>query len=89
VNGESGTDQGTGAVYHVSETFLIEGDKYVYMVREHLKWRWSKAASLTVNGPVKYAVERRKLFLMDEDGKEHEMEIVKLTTLRLPDQSVK
>ena len=41
-----------------------------------------------MNGPVKYAVEKRKLFVMDEDGKEHEMEIVK-KTLRLPDQAGK
>jgi hypothetical protein len=37
---------------------------------------WSKPAN-PVNGPVKYAVEKRKLLVMDEDGKEHEMEIVK------------
>ncbi len=28
-------------------------------------------------GPVKYAVEKLKLFVIDEDGKEHEMEIVR------------
>jgi hypothetical protein len=38
---------------------------------------------LTVNAPVKYAVEKRKLFVVDEDGKEHEMEIVK-KVLRQP-----
>jgi hypothetical protein len=76
------------AVYRVFETFVIEGDKYVYMTQERLKWRWSKPANVTVNAPVKYAVEKRKLFVMDEDGKEHEMEIVK-KTLRLPDQPQK
>ena len=43
----------------------------------------SKPANLTVNGPVKYAVEKRKLYVLDEDGKEHEMEIVK-KVLRQP-----
>jgi hypothetical protein len=66
----------------VFETFVVEGDKYVYLAQERLRRRWSKAANLTVNGPVKYAVEKRKLFVMDEDGKEPEMEIVK-KTLRL------
>ena len=33
----------------------------------------------TVNGPVKYAIEKRKLYVIDDDGKEHEMEIVKRT----------
>jgi hypothetical protein len=76
---------GETAVYRVYESFVIEGDQYVYLAQEHLRWRWSKAANVTVNGPLKYAVEKRKLYVMDEDGKEHEMEIVK-KTLRLPDE---
>jgi hypothetical protein len=82
------TDSSSTAVYRVFESFVIEGDMYVYLAQERLKWRWSKAANVTVNGPVKYAIEKRKLFVMDEDGKEHEMEIVK-KTLRLPDQQLK
>jgi hypothetical protein len=91
--GDSGTYSGqtnssSTAIYRVFETFVIEGDKYVYLAQERLRWRWSKAANVTVNGPVKYAVEKRKLYVMDDDGKEHEMEIVK-KTLRLPDQPPK
>jgi hypothetical protein len=90
VTGDSGTYRGQTsgsqtALYRVYETFVIEGDQYVYLAQERLRWRWSKPANLTVNGPVKYAVEKRKLFVVDEDGKEHEMEIIK-KTLRLPDQ---
>jgi hypothetical protein len=93
VNGDSGTYRGQSngsstAVYRVFETFVIEGDQYVYLAQEPLRWRWSKAANVTVNGPVKYAVEKRKLYIMDEDSKEHETEIVK-KTLRLPDQPPK
>jgi hypothetical protein len=79
---------GETAIYRVFETFVIEGDQYVYLAQERLRWRWSKAANVTVNGAVKYAVEKRKLFVMDEDGKEHEMEIVK-KTLRQPEQAGK
>src|SRR5579872_6079301 len=90
VDGDSGTfrgqtDNSSTAVYRVFETFVIEGDQYVYLAQERLRWRWSKAANVTVNGPVQYAVEKRKLYVLDEDGKEHEMEIIK-KTLRLPDQ---
>jgi hypothetical protein len=60
---------------------LIEGDKYVCLAQERLRWRSSKAAN-------KYAVEKRNLFVIDEDGKEHEMEIIK-KRLRLPDQGAK
>jgi hypothetical protein len=93
VNTDTGTyhgqsDDSSTAIYRVYETFVIEGDQYVYLAQEHLRWRWSKAANVTVNGPVKYAVEKRKLYVMDEDRKEHEMEIVK-KTLRQPDQAAK
>lgn len=81
-SGNSGTYQGNTnssqtAVYRVFETFLIEGETYAYLAQERLRWRWSKPANVTVNAPVKYVVEKRKLFVMDDDGKEHEMEIVK------------
>jgi hypothetical protein len=76
----SGTAWGTHsstAVYRVFETFVIEGEDYVYVASERLRWRWSKPANLAVNGPVKYAVDGRKLVVMDDDSKRHEMEIVK------------
>ncbi len=92
-NGNYGTYQGNTnssqtAVYRVYETFLIEGDQYAYLAQERLRWKWSKPANLTVNGPVKFAVEKRKLFVIDEDSKEHEMEVVK-KILRLPPEPSK
>ncbi len=65
------------AVYRVYETFVIEGDTRTYVGEQRLRWRWSKPAILTVNGPVKFAVEKRKLFVIDDEGKECEMAIVK------------
>lgn len=81
-SGDSGTYRGhtnssETAIYRVYETFLIEGDDHAYLAQERLRWRWSKPANLTVNGPVKFAVQGRKLFVIDEDGKEHEMEILR------------
>jgi hypothetical protein len=92
-SGDYGTYQGNTtssqtAVYRVYETFFIEGDTHAYLVQERLRWRWSKPANLTVNGPVKFAVDKRKLFVIDEDGKEHEMEIVK-KVLRQPPEAPK
>lgn len=92
-NGNYGTYQGNTntsqvAVYRVYETFLIEGETHAYLAQERLRWKWSKPANLTVNGPVKFAVEKRKLFVIDEDGKEHEMEIVK-KVLRQPVEAPK
>jgi hypothetical protein len=76
------------AVYRVYQNFVIEGDQYAYLAQEHLHWRWSKPADLTVNGKVKYAVDKRKLYVIDDEGKEHEMEIVK-KVLRTPESVTK
>jgi hypothetical protein len=88
-NGGYGTYRGNSnttqtAVYRVYETFLIEGETMAYLAQERLKWKWSKPANVTINAPVKFAIEKRKLFVIDEDGKEHEMEIVK-KVLRQPE----
>jgi hypothetical protein len=53
-----------------TNTYIWTGD---------LGWRWSKAANVTLNGRVRYAVEKRKLYVMDDEGKEHEIEIIKKT----------
>jgi len=37
---------------------------------------------------VKFAIEGRKLFVLDDDGKEHEMEIIE-RILRLPAEQAK
>jgi len=92
-NGNYGSYQGhtntsQTAVYRVYETFLIEGETHAYLAQERLHRRWSKPANLTVNGPVKFAIEKRKLFVIDDDGKEHEMEITK-KILRLPPEQPK
>lgn len=70
------TNTGT-AVYRRYETFVIEAETHVYVARQELKWRWSKPANLTVNGPVKFAVNSRKLWVVDDDGKKHELEAIK------------
>jgi hypothetical protein len=41
---------------------------------------------LTINGPVKYAVEKQALLVIDEDGKEHETEIIKKTLRQEPEK---
>ncbi len=71
------------AIYRTTETILIEGTEYAYFAEEAHRSRWKKNALLTVNAPVKFAIEKRKLYVIDDEGKEHEMEITK-RVLRLP-----
>lgn len=60
------------------QEFQIAGEKKIYTAREAIRFNWSKEANLTVNGPVRFAVDvhERKLFVIDEDGKEHGMAII-------------
>jgi len=69
-------------------TIRIEGEMYAYLAQQRPKRRWSKPANLTVNEPVQFAVVNYKLFLLDKNGKEHEMEIVK-KVLRHPPEKAK
>jgi hypothetical protein len=71
------TNSSETAIYRVYQNYEIEGDQYVYLAQEHIKWRWSKSADVAVNEKVKYAVEKRTLIVIDDEGKEHKMEIVK------------
>jgi len=65
------------AVYRVYETYTIDAGEYVYVCQEHIKWRWSKPALLTVNGPVQFAMEKGRIYIKSEDGSEHETKIIK------------
>jgi hypothetical protein len=71
------------AVYRVCETYVIDAGDHIYECQEHIKWRWSKPAMLTVNGPVKFAIENDRIYIVSEDGTEHETKIVK-KTLKVP-----
>ena len=39
---------------------------------------WSKPANITVGENVKYVVEKNKMYLLDDDGKEHKAKIKKV-----------
>ena len=64
-------------IYRVYNNLVIEGADAVYITSEQLHWRWSKGAHVAVNETVKYYVEGRKLHVLDDDNKEHSIEIVK------------
>jgi len=59
------------------EVYTIQAHDKTYIAREKLLFPWSKPANVTVGDQVKFAVEGRKLYILDEDGKEHKASIVK------------
>jgi hypothetical protein len=85
ISDSSSTDYGTTshssgtstAVYRVNQIYVVEIGQYVYVSQERLRWKWSKPAEVTVNAPVKVAIEKNTMYLIGNDGKEHEAEIVK------------
>ncbi len=60
------------------QVYTIESDKKIYVAREHLLFPWSKPADVTVGDSVKFAVEKGKLYILDDSGKEHKASIVKV-----------
>jgi len=71
-------------IYRVYDNLVIQGDDFVYVTSERLRWRWSKGAHVAVNEEVKYYVEGRKLHILDDDGKEHTVEVIR-EVKRLPE----
>jgi hypothetical protein len=64
--------------YETYQIYTIETDNRVYVVKEHLLFPWSKSANVSVGEPVKFAAEKNKVYILDDDKKEHKATIVKV-----------
>ncbi len=62
--------------------FHLEGNGYRFMVMCPV--RRNHTPNVTVNGPVKYAMEKGKFYLLDDDGKEWEMTVLEKLLLPAP-----
>ncbi len=80
-NGKTDYSQNTTATttdnIDTYEVYTIRGPEKTYIAREKLLFPWSKPANVTVGADVKYAIEGRRLYISDEDHKEHKASIVK------------
>lgn len=59
--------------------YTIETAEYVYVAKRTLVRRGDKQLSVTVNDPVKFAIEGQDFYLQDEHGKEHKLTLEKKT----------
>lgn len=73
-NSYSGTSQ-QYSWNHERITYVVDSGQFVYVASHVLSFRWSKPAKVTVNGPVWIAISKGKLYLRDEDEREHKLEI--------------
>jgi hypothetical protein len=61
------------------QIYTIEAAEKVYVAREHLLFPWSKPASVAVGEPVKFSLEKGKLYILDADEKEHKATVTKVS----------
>ena len=53
--------------------YAIDDGKYVFVVSRRILTVREKPLELTVNSPVKFAIEKSHCYLLDEEGKEHKL----------------
>ncbi len=58
-------------------TYSIDGGDFVWVGTRDLRLRGDKPLNVTVNKPIKFAVENSDIFILDEDGKEHRLDFKK------------
>jgi hypothetical protein len=62
--------------------FQIEGNGYRFTVTCPI--RRNHSPNVTVNGPVKYAMEKGRFYLLDDDDKEWEMTVLEKALIAPP-----
>jgi len=65
--------------YDTFQVYTIQGDTKTYVAREKLMFPWSKPANVAVGEKVKYAIDKNKLYLLDDDGKQHKAGISRVS----------
>jgi hypothetical protein len=73
-------NQGHGTVVQARNDatfYFIETADYTYVAKRTLTRRGDKQVPVTVNDPVKFAIEKDDFYLLDEKGKEHKLTLEK------------
>jgi hypothetical protein len=53
--------------------YTIDDGKYVWVVSRHMTKAEDKPLNVTVNAPVKFAIEKKNCYLLDDQGEEHKL----------------
>lgn len=70
--------------YDTYQIYTIEAGNKIYVAREHLLFPWSKPASVTVGEPIKFAVEKNTMYILDANEKQHKATITKVSMKSTP-----
>ena len=53
--------------------YTIDDGKYVWVVSRHMTKEEDKPLNVTLNAPVKFAIEKKNCYLLDDEGEEHKL----------------
>jgi len=59
--------------------YTIDDGKYLWVVSRRMVKKHDKPLNLTINAPVKFAIEKEDCYLLDDEGKEHKLVVEKKT----------
>lgn len=59
--------------------YTIDDGKYLWVVSRRITKKHEKPLDLTVNAPVRFAIEKSDCYLLDDEGKEHKLVVEKKT----------
>ena len=59
--------------------YMIDDGKYLWVVSRRIVKKNEKPFDLTVNAPVKFAIDNGDYYLLDDQGKEHKLTVEKKT----------
>jgi len=68
----------TSQDYDTFQIYTVEGGGKIYTAKEQLLFPWSKPANITVGEKVKYVIDKNRMYLLDDDGKEHKAKVTKV-----------
>ncbi|MGB8066047.1 MAG: hypothetical protein WCF26_29460 [Candidatus Sulfotelmatobacter sp.] len=57
--------------------YTIDDGKYLWVVSRRMVKKHDKPLNLTINAPVKFAIEKGDCYLLDDEGKEHKLMVEK------------
>jgi hypothetical protein len=61
--------------------YTIDDGKYLWVVSRRMTKKDDKPLNVTINAPVKFAIEKKACYLLDEQGEEHKL-VVERKTLK-------
>jgi len=62
---------------HSTYTIAIDDGEYVYFCSRTLNFRWQRDPQFTENADVKFAIEKKDVYIVDDTGHEFKMELAK------------